>query len=263
MFYRYTQAGARIAVDLQDFYAGQTLFLVGGSPILTKLPLYLLRREGVVTLGLNNVPLTQSGLNMWVGSDKPECFSPHILLSPEIMKFSMISRRELLVPGTDVKLRQAPNMLFFSSKEKVFTYSNFFKVDRDFAWWRSTFMIAIQLAYKLGFRRICLVGCSFRMNVSDAESGHYAWKTELTEEEAQYSQNSYMRDVGRMKELIPAMKEAGLEVISCTPDSALHEVGFRFEPLSEEVARVRERLPRRARPEELKHSSAYKKINRG
>jgi len=266
VFYRYTQAGARIAVDLQDLYAGQTLFLIGGSPILSSLPMYLLRREGVISLGLNNVPLAHSSPHLWVGADKPECFSPHILLSPEIMKFAMISRRDLLVPGTETKLRQAPNMFFFSSKEKVFTYENYFKVDRDFAWWRSTFMIAIQLAYKLGFRRVCLVGCSMRMDTrgyQDLEGGQYAWETRLSADEAQYSQNSYTRDVGRMKELIPSMKKAGLKIVSCTPDSALHEVGFEFEPLSEAVAKVREALPRRARPEELKHSSAFKKVNKG
>jgi hypothetical protein len=232
MFYRYTKAGARIPVDLDGMYDGETLFLLGGSPRLRELPLDLLRQPGVVTLGMNNVPCFFPRPNLWVCADKPLCFSPHIFTSPEITKFTMISRRGLEVPETGGRrIMDCPNVLFFGAHDK-FTFKNFLDPNRDLVWWRSVFPIALQLAWHLGFKKVYLVGCGF--NMDKAEGKQYAWDTKLTADQAQYSHNTYSRDVDRLRALLPTFARKGFEVVSSTPQSRANEF-LSYVPLAQAV----------------------------
>jgi hypothetical protein len=171
-------------------------------------------------MGMNNVPCVFKP-SLWICADKPQCFSSHIYVSPEIMKFNMISRRELLVPDTELKLRQCPSMFFFGASGG-FTFANFLDPSRDLVWWRSVFPMAIQLAFRLGFRRVFLVGCGFHM--AKEKGKQYAWETKLTKDQAQYSQNTYNLDLGRLRSLKPTFHRAGFEVISSTPGSKAHGV---------------------------------------
>jgi len=254
VFYRYTQSGARAAVDLDGLYAGESLFLLGGSPDLNDLPLDLLKNPGVITMGMNNVPCVFKP-NLWICADKPHCFSPHIYASPEITKFTPISRCEAVVPGTAKKVRQFPSFFFFGTTEK-FTYQNFLDPHRDLVWWLSVFPMALQLAHRLGFSRVFLVGCSFRMSKKPGEQ--YAWSTKLTEDQAQYSRNTYSRDVDRIKGLLPTFQRKKFCLVSCTPDSATHGL-IPYVPLAEAVAEVTEAKPQIADTTTLLHSSELKK----
>ncbi len=259
MFYRYTQAGARIPVDLDGLYQGESLFLLGGSPTLKDLPLDLLKQDGVITMGMNNVPSVFKP-NLWVCADKPLCFSPHIHAAPEITKFTMISRRDLKVPGTDRKLRQFPNYFFFGATEKHFTFKNFLDPMRDLAWWRSVFPIALQLAYRLGFARVFLVGCGFTMNTDPGKQ--YAWDTNLSKEEAQYSGNTYSRDLSRIRSLLPAFQAKKFYLVSCTPGSAAHTM-IPYVPLEDAVSQVLAEKPAPADTTTLLHSSALRNLGQG
>jgi len=254
MFYRFTQAGGRIPVDLEGLYQNETLFLLGGSPKLKDMPLDLLRQPGVVTLGMNNVPCVFKP-NLWICADKPQCFSPHIYLSPEIMKFNMISRRELVIPGTELKIRPAPSMFFFGAQASHFTFANFLDPHRDLVWWRSVFPMALQLAYRLGFRRVFLVGCGFAM--PKQPGNQYAWNTNLTEDQAQYSQNTYNRDIQRLGSLKPTFRRAGFQVVSSTPDSNAHGI-LDYVPLEQAVAAALGNKPGVADTTTLWHSSEFK-----
>lgn len=257
MFYRYTKAAARIPVDLEGMYDGETLFLMGGSPKLRELPLDLLRQAGVITLGMNNLPCFFPKPNLWVCADKPLCFSPHIFTSPEITKFTMISRRGLEVPDTGGKrIMDCPNVFFFGAHER-FTYKNFLDPGRDLVWWRSVFPIALQLAWKLGFKKVFLVGCSFNMNKKTGEQ--YAWKTKLTADQAQYSHNTYVKDVARLRALLPTFARKGFEVISSTPDSAANEF-LSYVPLDQAVEEALRGKPVQSDTSTLIHSSALRDL---
>jgi hypothetical protein len=259
MFYRYTRAAARIPVDLDGMYEGETLFLLGGSPKLRELPLELLRKPGVITLAMNNVPCFFPSPSMWVCADKPLCFSPHIFTSPEIMKFTMISRRGLEVPGTGgLRIMDCPNMLFFGAHER-FTFKNFLDPSRDLAWWRSVFPIALQVAWRLGFKKVHLVGCGFHMN--KAEGQQYAWNTKLTQDQAQYSHNTYTRDVDRLRALLPTFARKGFEVISSTPGSRANEF-LSYVPLSQAVEAALGDKPVPADTSALLHSSQLKDLGK-
>jgi hypothetical protein len=255
VFYRYTKAGARIAVDMDGLYEGEDLFLLGGSPTLNDLPLDLLRKPGVITMGMNNVPCVFMP-NLWIGADKPDCFSPHIHASPEVTKFTMITRRDLIVPGTGKKVREFPSFFFFGAHDK-FTFENFLDPARDLAWWRSTFPMALQLAHRLGFKRVFLVGCGFNMNKTPGKQ--YAWSTGLSEEQAQYSANTYSRDVARVKGLLPTFQRKSFYLVSCTPGSEVNSL-IPYVPLAKAVDEVTSAKPSVADTNKLIHSSELKNL---
>ena len=254
MFYTYTQSGTRKAIDLDGLYEGQSLFLLGGSPTLAEMDLSVLRRRGVVTMGMNNVPCVFTP-HLWVCLDKPPCFSPHIYESPEIIKFTMISRRFEAVPTLDRQVYQCPSMFFFGTKEG-FDAKNFLDVDRDICWWRSVFPAALQLAWRLGFRRVFLVGCGFHM--PRQEGKQYAWKTTLSGDQVDYSQRTYSLDVDRLRLLKPTFELHGFQVVSCTSGSMAHGV-IDYLPIEDAVSRVIGTKPPMADTTTLLHSSALRK----
>lgn len=237
MFYRFTQHGARIPVDLDGLYEGETLFVLGGSPLLNTLPLALLKQDGLITLGVNNVPCVFKP-SLWISADGPRCFSSHIHALPEVLKFTPISRRDNEVGGR--RLSQFPSYFFFGTRES-FTAANFLDPHSDFAWWRSVFPLALQLAWRLGFRRVFLVGCGFVMSKDPGQQ--YAWPTCLTPDQVDYSQQTYSKDLVRLKNLLPTFEQRGFEVVSSTPGSAANGL-LPFVPLEEAVQRaLANRLP--------------------
>jgi hypothetical protein len=235
---------------------GESLFLLGGSPSLRSLPLELLRKPGVITLGMNNVPCFFPRPTMWVCADKPLCFSPHIFTSPEITKFTMISRRGLEVPNTGKRIMDCPNVFFYGANDR-FTFKNFLDPNRDLVWWRSVFPIALQLAWRLGFKKVYLVGCEFSMNKKSGEQ--YAWSTKLTEEQAQYSHNTYCKDVVRLRSLLPTFVRKGFEVISSTPESRANEF-LSYVPLAQAVNEALKGKPVQADTGALVHSSLLREL---
>jgi len=253
MFYRFTQSGARIAIDLDGLYRDQALFLLGGAPSLADQPLHLLRQEGVVSMAMNNVPYVFSRPNLWVALDKPVCFSPHVYLDPSITKFTMISRRNEPVSDTGKTVSQCPNLFMFGASENVHP-KNFLKPGRDFVWWKSVFPVALQVAWRLGFRTVYLAGCGFHMQ----PKSQYAWETTLTDEQRSWSQRTYDDDLGRLEKLLPAFKTEGFRVVSCTEGSRANAI-LDYLPLEEAVDRVTSALPTHAVSKELRHSSEASK----
>lgn len=236
MFYRYLKGGARVCVDLEGLFAGQTLFLLGGSPKLKESPLDLLRLPGIVTLAMNNVPLTFEKPTMWVCADKPPCFDQRLYAYPETMKFTIISRREEVVGSTGKKVREFPNQYFFGTTTRPL--QTFLKPHRDLVWWKSVFPIALQMAYRLGFRTVYLVGCGFKMGPTQ----QYAWNTDLNDYQRNYSQRTYNMDVDRLRQLKPLFDADGFRVVSSTPDGAANDI-LGYVPLEVAVADTLATLP--------------------
>lgn len=250
MFYRFTPSGARISIDLDDLFFGSSLFLLGGGPSLKDMPLELLKHPSIITLAMNNVPCVFNHPTMWVCADKPPCFSQHIYASPTIMKFTMISRRSEMVGITGKKVFEFPNMFFYGVKD--FSLGDFLNKDRDLVWWKSVFPIALQLAHRLGFRRVYLVGCGFKMS----KGSQYAWKTELTNYQLNYSQRTYNNDLNRLRSLKPVFDANKFEVISSTPDSVANEI-LGYIPIEEAIYKERETYPSVSDTMSLVHSSAF------
>lgn len=253
MYYRYTKSGLRIPVDLDGLYDGGAIFIAGGAPSLgEELNLHRLAQSGLNVLALNNTAtLLESSNNLWLGGDKPRCYSKRILKDPRMLKFAVISRKNEEIDGT--VWRDMPSTLFFGTCDK-FNEQNFLMPHRDFVWWKNTFYIALQLVYRLGFRKVYLVGCSFRIS----SEKQYSYDAKLTGPETEWNQRVYEKTVGKMKRLKPAFEAGGLEVISATPDSLLND-DFETIAFDDAIDDALENFPAEYRLEDCVHSSALKK----
>ncbi len=245
MFFRFDK-GARIPIDLDNSFSG-SCFIAGGAPSLLKENLDLLKTPGILVISMNNTASVVP-TDIMVCADKPKCYSPRILLDPKIMKFSMISRRDLMVGNK--KMKELPNMYFFGANEKYFNVHNFLNPCRDFVWWKNTMYNVIQLAYRLGFRKVYLIGCSFKISKEE----QYSYKTNLDEHQVNYNQRTYNNFVEKMKLMKPHFKEKGFEIISSTPDSSLNEF-FPFVPFEDAVKEILKDFPKEYATEKCLHSS--------
>lgn len=234
MFYRYTARDVRLATDLDDLFLEEPCFIVGGAPDAKAFGEIARAKPGGHILAINNagtvVPRT-----LWVGGDKPACYSESILIDPTVMKFAVISRRKEIVMGQ--AWATCPNTYFFGTNEG-FTHRNFLDRHRDLVWWKNTFFIAIQLAYRLGFRKIYLAGCGFKIS----KEQQYAWETKLGDDEIAWNTRLYNDSVAQLKGLLPHFQQRGLEVVSCTPGSLANDI-LPFEEPAVAWERIVGRIP--------------------
>ena len=229
MLWRYHGDGRAQPVDLTGTYFGGALFLVGGSPTLKDEPLELLQERGVVTMAVNNAAEIVYP-TMWVGGDRPECYSLRILQDPSILKFVNSMRMEDLVEG--VPWRSLPGTLVYECAPwERYNFGNFLDRGPDFVWWNNTFFIALQMAWRLGFRRVYLVGAEFRIDTDH----QYAWPTVLKPEELVANSALYEKSVTWMASLQRLFARHGLAVKNCCEKSALRP-RWGFVSLEEAVA---------------------------
>jgi len=236
MFYRFGRNDVRLAIDLDSIFLGEECFIVGGAPDAKEFgrAAASLRGPGVHILAINNAA-TVVPATLWVGGDKPRCYSESILVDPTIMKFGVISRRREFVQGR--RWGEWPNTYFFGTSES-FNYHNFLHRHRDLVWWKNTFFISLQLAHRLGFRKVYLVGCGF--NISKEQQ--YAWETQLGEDEVEWNKRLYNTSLTQLKSLLPHFHKFGFKVTSCTPDSRANEF-LEYEDPADAWKRMVDRIP--------------------
>lgn len=242
----------RIPVDLDGLFTGCTVFIAGGAPSLADEDLSKLTQPGVFVLAINNTPaiMPDGAVDAWIGSDKPGCYSQKILLDPTIMKFAVISRKDLLVG--DVEWRHLPNTYFFGTTDK-FREDNFLMPHRDFLWWKNTFFGALQLAHRLGFAKVYLIGCGFKAS----KEKQYSYDFELDEKERAINERLYNQSVERMKKLKPVFDAAKFKVISATPDSLLNRL-YSVVSFDDAVAGAVKKIPADYELDKCVHSSVFR-----
>jgi len=245
MFFRFDK-NCRIPMDLDNMFSG-SCFIAGGAPSLLRENLELLEQPGLTVISMNNTA-SKIPSTIWVSADKPKCYSKRILLDPKLMKFSMISRRDLMVG--DKKMKELPNMFFYGATEKHFNLHNFLNPYRDIWWVKNVMPITLQIAYKLGFRRVYLIGCGFKISKEE----QYSYKMKLDEHQVNYNQRTYSNFVEKMKLLKPHFKEKNFEVISSTPNSSLNEF-YPFVPFEDAVNEILKDFPKEYDTEKCLHSS--------
>ena len=121
------------------------------------------------------------------------------------------------------------------------------------AWWGSVFPLALQIAWRLGFYRVVLVGCSFKGGVGRPL---YAWETALTPDQVSHSLTTYLDDLKRLHSLKPTFLETGFNVVSATPESLANGL-LDYLPLEEAVANAMGGVPAEPEPTTLAHSSDH------
>ncbi|MGD9725484.1 MAG: hypothetical protein AB7V39_03710 [Nitrospiraceae bacterium] len=251
MFYRWREpSNILMMTDLANAFLGQTLFIIGGHPSINDMPLGLLNQPGILTMALNNATYAFPKPTFWLTADKPNCYSGHSFHRADIIKFSRLDTSLEHPNGSARELRTFPNLYFYEVAPDRYTPSNFFTEGVPLVWWKSVFPIALQLAWRLGFRQIYLVGCAFW----STKDSHYAWASQLTNAQRAYSQVTYNEDVERLATLTPFFGAAGLEVVSCTENSRANAM-LRYEPLGEAVRKTLLKIPDPTPLGLLRHSS--------
>lgn len=183
MFFRRETDGTEIPVDLRDLFSSanaSTCWIVGGGPGLTAAVADTLRDSPAPKFSIN---LAGSGLlrpTFWTSYDPTVRFHRSLYLDAGILKFVHSARAMDLVPGTRMKVCECPGLLFFP-RDRTRGFHNFLSAQHPaIADWRDSFIQAIDLAWRLGFRRLFLAGCDMLVEPSlawreAAEERHIIW----------------------------------------------------------------------------------------
>ncbi len=210
------------ATTLHGLYGGGTVFLCLNGPSFDEGTRELLRsRPGIVTFGVNN---GAHGFrpNLWACVDAPERFMASIWEDRTVTKFVPEERMGEPTPSSMPPSRYASVFAFrrndrfeaarFLSEETI-NWGN----HKDRGGGRSVMLVALRIAYELGFRRVVLLGCDFHMSATQ----RYWFAEQRTEQAIRNNLKSYEILTGFFRELLPVFEAAGLAVVNATPGSRL------------------------------------------
>ncbi|OYW71343.1 MAG: hypothetical protein B7Z37_28075 [Verrucomicrobia bacterium 12-59-8] len=236
MFFRHNGMNA----DVMDLYAGQTLFLVLNGGSLEGFDWSRLKKPGICTFGVNNGAHVLRP-TFWTSVDDPTRFLRSIWQDPTITKFIPMSHFQK--PVWD----ESKNAI---SKSQVKDFPNVYGYRRNEAFqaaqwlyedtinWgnhgkrgggRSVMLAALRIAFLLGFRRVCLLGCDFYMD----DNNRYWFAEQRSKQAISNNQNSYRIMMSYFDELQPHFLNAGFHVVNCNPKS--HLKAFPMADLEEEL----------------------------
>ena len=262
------------AVELEGQFAGPDFaacWLLGGGPSLGTMPMADIAASPIPKLAIN---LAGAGLirpNFWTSYDPSARFHRSVYLDPGIMKFVHRRRAMDLVPETTYKVCECPNLYFFE-RDGDRGFADFVSLEnKGIVDWADSMVQAIDILFRLGFRRIYLAGCEMRVTPTEQQIALAASKgvthepnglmsdflkacqraglseAELDAEEsvplyhfderkkiraAANCDTHYFRIVQYLRLSRRAMSLAGLQLISVTPNSRLND-HFRYQEVAE------------------------------
>ncbi|MBL8848069.1 MAG: hypothetical protein JNG89_00205 [Planctomycetaceae bacterium] len=277
MFYRLNTDGTRRDVELGDLFAGPVrtaCWIVGGGPSLSELPCAEIARAPAAKLGINLGGAKLIRPTMWTSYDPSARFQRSVYLDASIWKFVHARRAMDLVPETTFKVCECPCTLFFE-REPQRGFADFLPAAATgIVDWNDTFVQAMEIAYRLGFRVLYLAGCDFHVRPSEAQiararaaeveyaprellgdfyercSGAGVSRAELEslDPPTQYhfderkplaaaiqTDQHYFRTAQYLRLCRRALSLAGLELVSVTPDSRLND-HFPYRPVDDVLA---------------------------
>jgi hypothetical protein len=224
MFFRSNGMNA----DLVDLYAGQTLFLVLNGGSLSGFDWGRLKKPGICTFGVNNGAHAFRP-NFWTCVDDPTRFMRSIWADPTITKFVPMAHFEKPIWDTEKngvsewRVKDFPNVHGYRRNEAfkaeqwlfedTINWGNHSKLGGG----RSVMLAALRIAFLLGFRKVCLVGCDFHMD----DNNRYWFAEERTKNAISNNQNSYRILTDFFEQLQPQFLSSGFRVLNCNPKSHL------------------------------------------
>ncbi len=187
-------------------FEDQTVFVIGGGPSIKHTNLKLVKDRNV--LGCNDAFRLGTWVDWIIFADKRWWVWNH----EELEKWPNRDHALCLVPQLMDAREAYPWLKFVRRDEARFGLS----VEQDtICWNRGCGGAAINAAYLLGARRIVLLGFDMRV----VENKHNWHDYHQKEERPKIYQNSMMPF---LKPMSDAMKVTGLEIVNCTPGSALN-----------------------------------------
>lgn len=169
MFYRLKTDGTRQDLDLRDVFAGpmkSACWLVGGGPSLAELPCTAIAQSPVAKLAINLGGARLIRANLWTSYDPSVRFHRSVYLDGSIWKFVHARRAMDLVPETTFKVCECPGVVFFD-RDPQRGFADFLPPrGAGIVDWNDSFVQAIEVAYRLGFRVLYLAGCELHVRPS-------------------------------------------------------------------------------------------------
>lgn len=264
MFFRLDADLNRRPVDLIDHYAGPRAtgcWIVGGGPSLTMLPLDRIADSMAPVFAVNLAGSRLLRPDFWTAYDPSARFHRTTYLDSRVLKILPRRRATDLVPETTFKLHDCPNTVFFELEGR--RYGDAIAPGQNAVLdWADSFVMAIDIAYRLGFRRLYLAGCDMRVNVShelslcaahhglepiekeslmeladrlhakdvsleefgrDVSTGVYHFDETKSLAAAITTDRHYFRIAQSLRLARHCFSQAGLELISVTPGSRLND----------------------------------------
>lgn len=176
-FFSITPSGQEIRHPLEGRYAcpfQSPVWLIGAGPSLkhedieainaSPAPKFCVNLSGRGRDGLN--PLVRP--NFWTAYDTTSRFHRSIYLDPGIAKFVSSARKYDIVPDSPYKVFQCPNTFFFEREHRE--YHDFLDIHSSNVLDCQDSMIqAIDIIYRLGFRKVFMVGVELGIFPSEAQ----------------------------------------------------------------------------------------------
>lgn len=229
-----------------DMYRGKSAFLLLGGPsfgdlIKTDIEINnknykvdkLLKSGGFCTMGVNN-SVKSFRPDLWVSVDNPTHFMKSIWTDPKIKKYVPYDHCEKNIFDNEkwelsnILVGDCPNVLYYRRNEKFqpkqFMYENTFNWGNhsEFGGGRSVMLVAIRLLYYLGFRKVFLLGCDFKMD----ENNKYHFDQDRTKASINGNNASYQKLKQWFDILKPEFDKLDYQIFNCNYNSELKTFPF-------------------------------------
>jgi hypothetical protein len=162
---------------LESQYAGtvpQMAFLIGAGPSFRTMPHAAIQASLAPKMAVNHAGRGEDGQpplvrpRFWTTYDPSARFHRSTFLDPNITKFLLAGRRMDLVPGGSEKLCDCPDTYLLNHESRG--YGDAFGMQhRKIVDMRDSFIQALDILFRLGFRRIYCLGCEMRVLPSEAQ----------------------------------------------------------------------------------------------
>src|SRR3990167_952303 len=233
----FVSRNGRPVIGLANLYFCADLFLFLSGPSLTTLPLDELKRRGIMTMAVNNAACVVRP-NIWTCVDPPEKFHSDIWDDPAVLKLFPVRRFWAHVRRRDDKnefyyvrqhYKDMPGALGYI-KTAVFNPINYLQEaainsgnSKKYAGQNgqphilNVMFAALKIPYYLGFRRVFLCGCDFRME----PGGVYCFDQGKELGAMDSNNGTYAKLNVMLARLRPVFDEAGYKVYNCNALSGL------------------------------------------
>jgi len=218
---------------IENEFKGQTCFLILSGPSLNTFDLEKLKQPGIITFGLNNSP-KKFRPYLWTLVDEVENFMISIWKDPKIRKFVPFAKSSHTLfdntrwEKTPTIVGECPNVTYYKRNEK-FNVNTFLTEDtvnwgcsRENGGCRSVMLAAMKIIYSLGFKKVFLLGCDFKMD----ETHKYAFQQDRTKGSISSNNSAYKKLNIRFDLLRPIFEKAEFYVFNCTLNSGLKSFDY-------------------------------------
>lgn len=213
--------------NIGDLFHGQSAVLVCNGPSAADIDPAVLNRPGFMVMGVNNGAHVIRP-NLWCGQDAPTKFMASIWEDPRIMKFTRraYAHQPYWKNGglTRLLIGSCPNVFYHKLNSDTNPDG---WLDRPSVSWAvrkgirdhrvTIFMCALCVLYKLGFKRVAVVGADFTMT---KETPYFF--NETKSDHGIVSNNELFTLINaQCARMIPYFEQRKFHVVNCTPKSGL------------------------------------------